>query len=260
MRRWLALTLLLAAASMPASAQVELAWAPAETTLAPGDVATLSILLADTVDVRTLEVRIQFDPDLIASLDGQPGALFQGFNLFEDFEDEGPGQWHGYAVILGAYDWLTGPGELYRWDLQALADVEGVSDIVTVDVVALQPDATPFPEGVVLPGTWIQVGDVVPGVEGPPAAPGTGLLLSPNPFNPRVRIVPVGDDGRLGTPGLAVLDLRGRRVGALGPPGTDGWTWAGRDAAGRDLPSGVYTFVLLDAGRPVAQRRGVLVR
>jgi hypothetical protein len=75
--------------------------------------------------------------------------------------------------------------------------------------------------------------------------------LSPNPFNPRVRI-----DFSLDRPGpveLVVFDLRGRRVRTLlhesRPAGEDAVVWDGTDDSGGSVASGVYTIQFRAAGR-----------
>jgi len=92
--------------------------------------------------------------------------------------------------------------------------------------------------------------DTLSAVEGAPAPP--RLLAShPNPFNPRTEIrflLPEanavtlsvhGADGRLLT---RLLD------GAPRPAGESALMWDGRDARGRELPSGVYLLHLRSAG------------
>ncbi len=83
----------------------------------------------------------------------------------------------------------------------------------------------------------------------------TATLLGgrPNPFNPRTEIRFVL--ARPGEVSLRLYDARGRLVARLEggerPAGEQGITWEGRDAAGRELPSGVYCGRLLLDGRAV---------
>ncbi len=83
--------------------------------------------------------------------------------------------------------------------------------------------------------------------EGPTAAPMLPALAMhgnyPNPFNPATTIRFELVDG--GPVRLTVLDLAGRILRADGwqaSPGTQGWHWDGRDAAGRAQASGVYMY------------------
>lgn len=259
MRRWLLIVFLWGAGAVPAAAYPVLRWAPADTTIEPGQQATLSVMLDDTVTVRTIELYVTYDSDIISSVDGGPGAEFDGFNLFSGFEevDPGnPGQWHGYCVILGANDWTVGPGELFNWTV--LGDTLGVSGSVSVSVTLLPPGGGDY-DAVVLPGI-----DIV--VASPSAVPGfpvdeAFLNLYPNPFNPRVQVdfFPGGQGRGL----LEVYDLRGRRVATLWQgvaQEAERIAWDGCDDQGRVLPSGVYSFSLQRADGSRTTTRGTLVR
>lgn len=259
MKRWLLMVILWGAGAVPSTASPVLRWAPADTTLQPGQQATLSIMLDDTLTVRTIEIYLTYDSDIVTSVDGGPGAMFDGFNLFSGFQEVDPGNpgvWHGYCVILGADDWAVGPGELFRWTV--LGDAEGLSASLPESVTLLPPGGGDY-AAVVLPGIDIRV--TTPSAVPVHPAAEAALRLHPNPFNPRVRV-----DFQLGGEGgglLEVFDLRGRRVATL-------WrgvareieqaTWDGRDARGRALPSGVYTFSLTGQDGSRITRRGTLVR
>jgi hypothetical protein len=257
--RWLLIFLLGGAAALPAAADPVLRWSPADTTLAPGQEATLSVMLDDTLTVRTVELYISYDSGIITSVDGAPGALFSGFSLFSGFQEvdpEIPGQWHGYSVVLGAGDWALGPGELFSWTVRG--DTLGVSASVAVSVRLLPPGGGDY-ETVVLPGIDVRVADpsAVPGFP----SPETTLSLYPNPFNPRVRVAFSGPDQ--GDALLEVYDLRGRRVATLWrgeARAAEQTAWDGRDDRGRALPSGIYTFSLRREGGSRVTARGTLVR
>jgi hypothetical protein len=88
---------------------------------------------------------------------------------------------------------------------------------------------------------------------------------APNPFNPRTRFryrVAPGDPGRFR---IAVYDVSGRLVSVVmsgrdGGLGRDGAVeWVARDAAGRDLPSGVY-LLRLETTRGSLERKITLLR
>ncbi len=91
----------------------------------------------------------------------------------------------------------------------------------------------------------------------PPPPSGTRLTAAPNPFNPRTVIRFSLDRPSACT--LTVHDLRGRTVAVLldrqplgaGPREV---AWDGRDAAGRDVASGVYVARLAGAGAPSTVR------
>ncbi len=258
MKRWL-LILVLLVGSTPAAADPILRWTPANNVIGIGQEMTLSIMLDEVLTVRTIELFIDYDSDIITSIGGGPGQLFDSFQLFSGFSevDPGnPGQWHGYCVILGAGDWTTGPGELFNWTIRGSST--GISGLVSVSVVLLPPGGGEYPD-VELPMTEVFVFDPaeVPTVlAGDPA-----LHLYPNPFNPRVQ-VDFNLSGQISGL-LEVYDMMGRRVTTLWQGvarDAEQTAWDGRDAQGRAVPSGVYTFALqgVDGSRITA--RGTLIR
>jgi len=226
------------------SPEANLRFAPADTVLEKGATSRLSIMCDEALDLRTIEVFVEFNPLVVGSVGGGPGTLFtdSGFMLFKGYELTEPNVWHGYCVILGSGDFITGPGELFYWEFEALAD--GVSPVITVMVDLVAPDATVLPD-VTLPATTIIVGDGVTPAPDIPSS-GQGLRCYPNPFNPRTEI-------RFDLPGpqtveLTVFDLTGRRVALLhsgpAPQGVFARSWDGCDAQGRPQPGGVYLFQL----------------
>ncbi len=249
---------LVLAGAVSAQADPVLRWAPADAELAPGEQVTLAVMLDDTLDVRTLELSVDFDPAVLTTVSGGPGALFDGFNLFPGFEETAPGQWYGYCVILGADDWATGPGELFTITVEALAP--GVSPLETVAITLLPPGGGDYPE-TSLPDDQVRVLDTtgapVPGAVAPQ------LSLAPNPFNPRTRLTLSLPRG--GAAQVQVLNLRGELVarpweGVLPADHDVHVDWDGTGIDGRALPSGVYRFRLLGPRGYSAWQRGVLVR
>jgi hypothetical protein len=261
MKRWLLIAVLLGSSALPAVADPILRWDPADRVIGTGQEVTLSIMLDDALPVRTIELFVGYDSDIISTVDGGPGLLFDPFqgSLFSGFvevDPGNPGQWHGYCVILGAGDWTVGPGELFNWTIQGSS--VGISGLVSVSVVLLPPGGGEYAD-VELPMTEVIVLDpagVPTLMAGDPA-----LHLSPNPFNPRVQVdFNLGDQMR-GL--LEVYDMRGRRVTTLWQGiarQAEQIDWDGRDAQGRSMPSGVYTFALqgIDGSRVTA--RGTLIR
>jgi hypothetical protein len=240
-----------------ATANPTLSWSPSNAQLDVGEQITLSVMLNDAVNVRTLDLTVEYDPQIVTSLAGEPGGLFAGFFTFHDFVQDEPGTWRGYCVVLGAGDWAVGPGELFRWTVVGAA--EGVCPLQTVELVLLPPGGGDYPGVVMLTGV-IRVGEVSAAPPLQPVLP--SLALYPNPFNPRTRVeltLPGGGAGR-----LEILDLRGRLVAAPwhGVAGGDPVQveWDGTDLAGHALPSGVYRFRLLGDGGQAAWCSGVLIR
>jgi len=244
-----------------ATAEVRLNWSPSDTTtVAPGGNARISIHLDEVINFRTVEVTVTYDTTVVKSLGGGPGSLFSesGYFVFDGFEEE-PGSWHGFAIIMGAGEFLTGPGEVLVWDIEGFA--EGVSPIISVEAI-LYDEASPpnLIADVVLDTATVIVHDVLSAVQDVPSA-GARLTLAPNPFNPRTRIsfdVPKETSAR-----LAVFDMRGRQISVLydgiAAVGTLSTDWNGTDSQGKIQPGGVYLFQLkTDQG--TAWAKGILVK
>ena len=234
-----------------------LRWTPTGPSVAIGGDLTLSIMLDEAVAVRTLEVYVTYDSALVTSVTGTPGALFAGHNLFAGFEEvtpAAPGRWHAYCVILGAGDWAVGPGELYRWTLHGVA--AGACALNVTGLTLLPPGGGNYPEVALVPST-VTVVDPASAVSGPP--PGSlPPSLTPNPFNPLVRID--CDPGSR----LMVLDARGAVVCRLEASGMAGerltFVWEGTDQRGMALPSGVYLFSATSPDGARTVTRGTLLR
>ncbi len=250
--------LLMLGLAFRAAADPVLQWSPSNPLMQVDDQLTLSLMLPEALDVRTIEIRVEFDPAVVTSIDGEPGALFDGFNVFADFENTSPGFWYGYSVILGAGDWATGPGELFRWTVAAVDT--GITQISPVTVTLLPPGGGDYPD-VELTIDQIRVAIPVGAPELTPELP--QLSLYPNPFNPRTRLelmLPGGGPGR-----LEVVDIRGRVVstpwhGDLPADRPVLVDWTAYDSVGHPLPSGVYTFRLLGSAGQAVWKRGTLLR
>ncbi|MBK6900189.1 MAG: hypothetical protein IPH09_13365 [bacterium] len=237
-----------------------LRWEPRWQSVAPGAEASVAVMLDDAVDIRTIEVRITYDPNVITGVTSTPGSIYDGVGCFlwEDYEETTPGLFHAYVVIIGGACYASGPGELLVWHFQA-APQTGVTELATVDVYLSDPQADPLPD-LSLGAATIVVSD--PATGAPPLRPGPALQLAPNPFNPRTQLIvssPVACAAR-----LEVRDLAGRSLGTLwsGALGSAplAVAWDGVDAAGRALPSGAYLFALEAAGGPPVVVRGTLLR
>jgi len=235
-----------------------LRFTPADQTVLPGSTGRLSIAIDLPLTVRTIDVTVEYDPAIVASLGGSNGLLFtdSGYELFSGYEEPAPGVWHGYCIVMGSGLSVQGYGELFRWEFEGLT--EGVSPITAVSVDLSDVSGTWYPE-VVLDPTTITVGS-------PPShVPGAGALLdaglAPNPFNPGT--VVAGELAAEATLRLTVLDARGREVAVVHdgprPAGPFSFAWHGRDRQGRPAPGGIYLF-RLEADGVVQQLKGVLLK
>lgn len=246
--------------ALPAASAVLLQWDSDWLQLQPHSPGTLAVVLNDSLDLRTVELRVQYDPALITGVDAGPGALFLGVPgfIWEAYEEATPGSWHGFAVIIGGDCLITGPGELFVWEFTAGANT-GVAQVVAIEVTLYAPDATRIPD-VSLRRTFVSVGEQ-PAVS-PPGLPRPEVGIFPNPFNPRVQIRLTG--GTCADARLDVFDLQGRRQASLfqGPLVPEGVLvdWDGRDQAGTRLPSGTYLFRCWGPGCGETTARGVLLR
>ena len=247
MRRIL-LVLALVFVAATASAQVDLRFDPADTTLSVGENCRLSIRLDQPVAIRTIDVTVTYDPTIIQSLGGGSGTLYtsSGIYTFQGFEAPTPGRWHGYAVLMGAGLSVNGPGELYYWNFKALAN--GVTAITSIEVYLATTDGSWF-STVTLPPAKVQVGQWASGVGDVPARAGA-LSVQPNPFNPRT--VFKCELPRAGRATVTVHDLRGALVAGLfagdAAAGPLAVAWDGRDDRGRAVAAGTYLFVVTAPG------------
>ena len=258
--RLISLTLLLLGLAASPTAAVELRWEPRWQSVAPGADGSVSIIMDDALDFRTIEVWIQYDPNVVTGVTSTPGSAYDGVGCFlwEDYEEAEPGLFHAYVVIMGGECYATGPGELLVWHFTAMSLVDA-TDLVPVDVYVSDPQADPLPDLSLGPAT-IAVNDPPSGT--PQPAPDSSLRLAPNPFNPSTRLTISTH-----TPGsarLVVFDAAGRDLGtvwsgSLGSAPVD-ITWDGNDASGRALPSGTYLFQLTAPGSPPRVVRGLLLR
>jgi hypothetical protein len=259
MIRWLAGVAMFVMLGVPVHAEPDLRWTPAVSTVRTDDTLTLAIVLDDTITVRTFEVFVEYDPALVSTISGAPGDLFNGFGLFQGFEEvspQNPGLWHGYSVILGATQWATGPGELFHWTVRG--DIEGICEITASEVTLLPPGGGSYP-GTTLAPTTLTVRSYVSAV--PLVASGEArMAVQPNPFNPRTTIkyeLPVSGPVR-----LAVFDVAGRLIRTLVDEGMSQGSheavWDGRDSAGGHVGSGSYLALLEFGGKAEAVRMVLL--
>lgn len=236
--------------ALPAAAQIDLRFSPADTTMQWGDSSRLSIMLDDAVAFRSIDLTVSFDTTRVQSVSGDQGALFSssGFFIIDGFEEIATGTWHGYAIVMGATDSLTGPGELFTWDFTAIGG--GTTAITAVQAILYDPSAAPI-ANVSLGSTTITIqNDPSPVLDLPALRP--VVQLAPNPFNPRTRIQ--FELAEAAEVELAVFDPRGRRVAVLhrgpvsaGPFAAD---WSGLGDNGLPAPAGLYLFRLMPVGDP----------
>jgi len=255
----LAVTTAVAMTAGTALAEVNLRWAPADTSVALGDSLRMSVFLDEPVDIRTIEVTVSYDSTIIASLGGGPGTLFadSGHFIWSEFEDSEAGQWHGFAIVMGAGLHLTGPGELLHW--RALGVDFGTTGINTIEVRLFAPDASLIAD-VYLADTTVTVHDPISGIDELPSRD-PELRLQPNPFNPRtLAVFTLEQDSHAR---LTVFDARGRRVARLydapAAAGSLQVAWNGKDDRGLAQPGGVY-FFHLETRATTVRTKGVLLK
>jgi hypothetical protein len=254
-----AVSLFLLAGIVPAYAQITLRFSPPDTTIMPASVGRLSVMLDDAIDIRSINIVVTYDTTIVKSIAGEVGALYtdSGFFTFQGFEEDTLGEWNGYAVLMGSGLAIYGPGELFWWDFETLA--EGVTPVISLaaDISDINGD---WYADVSLDSTTIIVGDPLSGVHDVPDLRGD-LRLYPNPFNPRTEIF--FDLDRSGWVELAVYDVRGHQVMVLhdgtAQAGQFKSSWNGLDSSGLAQPGGVYLFRMsTPAGRSVT--KGVLLK
>lgn len=243
----------------PAAPQVELRLTPPDQHVAVDGAGSLSVMLDEALDVRTIELWVSYDETVVEGLNGQPGQLFaeSGCTLFPIFDEDTPGAWYAGAVTMGPTCFVTGPGELYRWNFEGLAD--GTCPVL-VDSLVLYDPLAEIIGSVSLSGTTILVGDATSAE----TLPGKrlGLSLAPNPFNPRTVVSLCGQPGEIVT--LEIFDLGGHRIATpwrvtLGAQRTT-LQWNGIDQQGQSVPGGTYLFRVSDRGGQRVTRKGILLK
>lgn len=251
--------LLTCLAGAPALAETVLRFSPADPLVELGSTASLAVHVDEPLEIRTVELFVRYDPEILTSTGGNHGQCFteSGAFIFEDWEETEPGSWHGYAIVMDALHWAVGPGELYVWSFTA--DACGSSPVTVETVRLYDPDAQLIAD-VSLAGVTVEVNDPTGAGASPPAVPALAQN-APNPFNPSTRIafdLPSEQAVR-----LSIYAPDGRLVRELlnetRRPGRHEVTWEGRDDAGRPLASGTYVS-RLQAGATVATRKLSLVR
>jgi hypothetical protein len=149
---------------------VQLRFSPADQLIELAESGSLSVMLDDVLDLRTVELWVSYDESILLSEGGVSGDLLvdTGCMIWADMDDGQPGSWHGFAVILDAYCWATGPGELFRWDFSSIE--EGYSRIHVENVRLFDDNGDPI-ENVSLADTYVFVGDQVTSLpEDPPSS------------------------------------------------------------------------------------------
>jgi hypothetical protein len=247
-----ALAALAACGSGPraACAAIDVALAPADTVVSPGDTLTLSLVVTVAGSAfNGFDAVIGHDPAALAPAPLVPASIQQGCLMtgacsgacgqtFHRFEVAGDSLACA-SILLCDQTALTGPGPLYRLRFVASSSPQ-VTDVV---VRAARFYAAGLLVGPVLThGTRVGIGMPV-GVGGG-TGPGRGPALSvlPNPSRGSVRLEATSD--REGMRTLDVLDVAGRRVRSLehghATAGSRVVMWDGAGEDGRPVPAGIY--------------------
>ncbi len=89
-----------------ANAQVSLSFLPGNSTIGLNDTARLGVMLTDPINVRTIQLTVDYDDSILTSLGGGQGAAYDllpgpPFPI-DGFDDTSvAGQWTGFAVSIG---------------------------------------------------------------------------------------------------------------------------------------------------------------
>jgi hypothetical protein len=157
LRTLLAAVTVLSLAGM-AQAQVALRFQPDDGAVGMAETTRLGVYLDQALDVRTIELTVNYDDTYLTSVDGGPGALFESIagspSIWQDFDDSTPGQWTGYALVFGTDFYATGPGELFYWNVEGLTP--GVAAITSASVALYDVTGTAIAD-VTLDGTNLEV-------------------------------------------------------------------------------------------------------
>lgn len=162
-------------ASSPAMG-FELRFEPQSPLVGVGEGASISVFLDESIPVKSFDLTVEFDGEILESTGGDPGQIFQdtGCFIWWDLEDETAGRWHGFAVVMDAYCLAQGPGELFRWDLATLA--EGYSRLDVEQVRLFDEEGHPI-AGVELADIFVFVGGEITSVpEGEQSSSNWSLL------------------------------------------------------------------------------------
>ncbi len=138
--------------------------------------ASLSVFLDEDILVKSFDLTVNFDGEVLESRGGDPGQIFQdtGCFIWWDLEDETAGRWHGFAVVMDAYCHAQGPGELFRWSFATLS--EGYSRIAVEQVRLFDEFGDPM-EGVQLADIFVFVGGEITSVPEGETGPSSWSIL-----------------------------------------------------------------------------------
>ena len=231
-----------------AQAQVHLQFTPEKIVTDLDSLETVAIVLEDTLDLRSFEVILHYDPGLVDLSCTLGEGLFSGAcpDFFQGIDTDTPGTIRIYCVLLGADCWTSGPGEICRFQLGSVG--MGRTQLTVASVALYAPQTGRIPD-VMLDDLSVIVRDPALSVV-PHLASGHQADLhacTPNPFNPRTLIsYTLHEEANVN---LRVLDLNGRLVthlvaGRRQQPGQHQVTWEGTDRQGRPVPSGTYVYHL----------------
>jgi hypothetical protein len=179
-----------------------------------------------------------------------------------DLEVEGPdGTWRGNVFSGGQ---STTGGAFDRRNVEeSVRRNAPLAGTYTVRVTGFNVPLGPQPFALASTGAfagWPQVGTGVAELAAAPAG-GLGLTVAPNPSRGRVSIELTSGAAPRGVT-VEVYDVRGARVAAPWRGTIDNvasLVWDGRDAAGRDVPGGVY-FVRATSGAETLSEKVLLLR
>lgn len=250
---------LFVAAGTAAAAGVTVALTPTTQQVEPGGTVTIDMTITEAGSaINAFYTVIGWDPAALTPVSHQEGSLMTGAcaQRFHSFAQGVDRDTIADALLCSGVS-VTGPGQLYRLVFQA-------STTPQVTQVRFLPGLQFYNAGLFVNpayATDATIGIGAPVDAGAPHVAGKLRLdVSPNPARGRVAFSIESDQ-----PGLQrvrLFDLRGRMVrrfeDSVSTAGVRSLVWDGRDAAGEDLPAGVYLVTLQVAGRSVSSRVALL--
>jgi hypothetical protein len=238
---------------------VTVALTPTTQEVEPGAIFSLDMTITEAGSpFNAFYAIVGWDPAALTPVSHAEGTLMTSAcsNRFYKFAQGADTDTIGDGLLCSGVS-VTGPGQIFHFEFQA-------SETPQVTEVQFLPGLEFYKGGLfVRPAvsTDALIGIGVPVDVGSRGVTGKlALRAVPNPA--RGQAVFAIECDRPGSRRLEIVDLRGRVVRRLddsvGTAGPRRVTWDGRDAAGKEVPAGVYLVTLEVGGRRVSSRVSLL--